>query len=169
MVSYPVFSPDGSRLSAASADGSACVWNVSTGHLAVPPLQHGQPLRQVAFSGDGRRLVTVAEDRTVRVWDVLTGQPVTPLLRHGEPVVRASLGSDGRRLVALGKSGAGSVWDLSPDDRPEADLRGLTQVLSGQKLDSGSGGFEPLETSRMRASWPRLRARYPQEFTLSAP
>jgi hypothetical protein len=43
-------------------------------------------------------------------------------------------------------------------------LRALAQLLSGVNLDGGSGRFESLDLTRLRDSWPRLRAKYPQEF-----
>jgi WD40 repeat protein len=168
-VTGAAFSPDGRRLAVATADGVAFIWDVATGRPAAPPLQHGQSLRLVTFSRDGRSLATVAEDRTVRAWDVATGQPLSPLLPHAEPVAQAQLAPDGSRITVRGRSGAGSVWDLTPDARPVDDLVRLTQLLSGQVLDGTSGGFEPIQPSNLRVSWPRLRARYPQEFTPARP
>jgi WD40 repeat protein len=169
LVEHAAFSPDGRRLAVADADGSAYLWDLAGGRPAGPPLRHGQPLRQVAFCGDGRRVATVAEDRSARVWDAATGQPMSPLLPHAEPVVWASLSTDGRRLTARGKSGAASVWDLSPDGRPVEDLHRLTQLLSGQGLDGRSGGLEPIDDASLRDAWPKIRAKYPQEFTPSGP
>ena len=166
LVTGTAISPDGNRLAVATGDGTAVIWDLTTARLAGS-LQHGQPLRQVAFSGDGRRLVTVAENHTMRVWDVATGQPVSPLLTHPEPILQANLSADGRQLVVRGKTGA--VWDLSPDSRPVEDLLRLMGLLSGQKLDTRSGGFEPLETANLRDNWPRLRVAYPQEFAPSSP
>jgi WD40 repeat protein len=168
LVTAAAFSPDGSRLAVATADGQAFLWD-SSAHPAAAPLQHGSPLHSIAFSGDGRRLVTVADDHTARVWDVATGQPVTPLLAHAEPIVWAGLAADGHRLATRCKSGSGYVWDLAPDTRPVQDLVRLTQLLAGQAVDGQSGGFEPLEPSRLRDVWPQLRATYPQEFTPTAP
>jgi len=168
-VSAAAVSPDGKRLAVGTADGSAFLWDVASARPAAPPLQHGQPLRQVAFSGDGRRLVTVAEDHSARAWDVLTGQPVTPLLPHPDPVAVASLAPDGRRLVTRARGGGGGVWNLSPDVRPVDDLVRLTQLLSGQAVDGSSGGFESMAPSSLCDNWSGLRARYPQEFTTSAP
>jgi WD40 repeat protein len=168
-VTGAAVSPDGKRLAAATADGSAFLWDVATGRPAAPPLPHGPPLRQVAFSGDGRRLVTLADDDTARVWDVATGQPLTPLLPHGQPVEAVSLSFDGRRLAVRAPGGAGWAWDVSPDARPAEDLIRLTQLLSGQALDGQSGGLVSLPAGGLRDAWPEMRARYPGEFTASAP
>ncbi len=165
LVTATALSPDGTRLAVSTADGSAFLWVLETGRLAVPPLQHGPSLRQLAFSGDGRRLATMGEDHTVRAWDAQTGQPLTPMLSHTEAIAWVSLAADGSRLAVRGKKGTGAVWDLSPDTRPVDDLVRLTRLLSGQALDGRSGGFEPLESASLRDTWPRLRTKYPQEFT----
>jgi WD40 repeat protein len=168
LVTAAAFSPDSKRLAVATTDGTAFLWDVASARPAAPPLAHGAPLRQVAFSGDGRRLVTVAEDHTARAWDVATGQPVTPLLPHAEPVVLACLSADGHRLCTRTRGGTAYVWDLSPDPRPVEDLVRLTQLLSGETLDVHSGGLERMPATGLREAWPALRAKYPQEFTLSS-
>jgi WD40 repeat protein len=163
LVSSAAISPDGARIAVATAEG-AFLWD-SSARPAAAPLQHGAPLRQVAFSGDGRRLVTLAEDHSARVWDVRTGQAVTPLLTYDKPVVWIGLAADGRRLAVRCQNGYVYAWDLTPDPRPADDLVRLTQLLAGQAVDSPSGGLEPIEPARLRDTWPRLRALYPQEFT----
>jgi WD40 repeat protein len=114
-------------------------------------------------------LATVAQDQTARVWDVATGQSVSPMLLLREAPVVASLASDGSRLIVRYRNGAGSVWDLTPDLRPVDDLVRLTQLLSGQAVDGPSGGLESVGMKSLRETWPKLRSRYPQEFTLSEP
>jgi WD40 repeat protein/serine/threonine protein kinase len=167
-VTHAVYSPDGSRLAVATAEGPAFLWNPA-GRPATPPLPHAQALREVEFNGDGRRLATVGEDGTVRVWDTASGQPLTPVLLQSEPIVKAALSPEGRRLVTLGESGGARIWDLSGDDRPVNDLVQLAQVLSGMALDPQSGGLVPIEIGDLRASWPQLRARYPHEFSPTIP
>jgi eukaryotic-like serine/threonine-protein kinase len=168
-VTQAAFSPDGKRLAVGSADGSTYLWDVERCQQAGPPLQHGVPLHLVEFSADGRRLATIAEDQTARVWDTETGLAVSPLLSQSEPIVRASLGADGRLLWLRGKSGAVRTWDLTSDDRPLADLLRLTELLSGQRLNRDSGGFEHVAMVDLRRHWPTLRTRYPQDFRLRAP
>jgi len=165
LIPSAAFSPDGSRIGIATAEG-AFLWDPSARPTAAP-LQHGAPLRQLVFSGDSRLVATLAEDNTVRVWDVRSGQPVTPLQRYDKPVVWIGLAADGRRLAVRCKGSHDYVyaWDLTPDSRPADDLVRLIQLITGQAVDSQSGGFEPIEPARLRATWPRLRSKYPQEFT----
>jgi WD40 repeat protein len=167
-VTHAAFSPDGSRLAVATAEGPAFLWN-QAGRPATPPLPHAQALREVEFCGDGRRLATVGEDGSVRVWDTATGQPLSPVLVQSEPIVKAALSPDGGRLVTLGESGGARIWDVSGDDRPVDDLVQLAQVLSGMALDPKSGGLVPIEMADLRTTWPQLRAKYPHEFSPTIP
>jgi WD40 repeat protein len=67
------FSPDGNRLATASADGTAKVWDVSTGSgRTEQPLTLYNPDRalvtSVAFSPDGTRLAVTSYDGTLRIY-----------------------------------------------------------------------------------------------------
>src|SRR5205085_6750271 len=77
-----LFSPDGSRVLTASADGTAGVWDARTGARLLPPIKHRAAVLRAVFSPDGRRIATASADGTARVWDAITGQPVTLPLQH---------------------------------------------------------------------------------------
>jgi WD40 repeat protein len=61
------FSPDGTRLAAGSADGTAGLWEWATGREQAR-LQHGGQVWAVAFSPDGTRLATGSYDNAARLW-----------------------------------------------------------------------------------------------------
>ena len=103
------FSPDGSRLASASADGTACIWNALTGDLAVGPLQHEADVAMLKFSRDGTRLVTASKDHTARIWDAATGRPVAPTVRH-ERLFSAEFNPDASKIVTASDDGTARVW-----------------------------------------------------------
>jgi tetratricopeptide (TPR) repeat protein len=161
------FSPNGRRVVTASDDRSARVWEAATGQPLGPPLKHQYFVRDAAFSLDGRRVVTASRDGTARVWEAATGQPLSPPLKHQDTVNHAAFSADGRRVVTASRDQTARVWDLAPDERPKEDLLRLVQVLSGHRLDS-TGAFAPLTPEEFRAAWQVLKARYPQDFSVSA-
>jgi WD40 repeat protein/tetratricopeptide (TPR) repeat protein len=165
-VEHAEFSPDG-RLVVTSGGDGARVWEVATGQPVSPPLQHQSWVRHAAFSPDGRRVVTISLDQTARVWEAATGQPVSPLLRHHGTVWHAAFSPDGRRLVTASADNTARVWDLAPDERPGDDLLRLVQVLAAHRLDH-TGASVPLTADEFRAAWEALKAKYPQDFSVSA-
>jgi len=62
------FSPDGTRLATASADGTAKVWDTATGQTLLTLTGHSDAVSGVAFSPDGTLLATCSADGTARLY-----------------------------------------------------------------------------------------------------
>ena len=68
-VTGVAFSPDGTRITSASADNTVRLWDPTTGQPVGAPLTgHTDPVWSVAFSPDGTRIASASEDKTVRLW-----------------------------------------------------------------------------------------------------
>jgi hypothetical protein len=65
------FSPDGTRLAAASDDRTVHLWDAYTGEELMRLRGHREGLHCVAFSPDGTRLASGAADWTIRLWDAV--------------------------------------------------------------------------------------------------
>jgi WD40 repeat protein len=72
-VNSVAFSPDGARLSTASEDKTARLWNAATGQLLHTLGDHADAVFAAPFSPNGTRVATVSADLTPRLWDVFTG------------------------------------------------------------------------------------------------
>src|SRR5262249_1093096 len=67
------FSPDGARIIAASANGSAGIWNAQSGELLVILKGRAGPCRTALFSAERPEVLTAC-GTTVQVWDSTTYQ-----------------------------------------------------------------------------------------------
>jgi WD40 repeat protein len=71
------FSLDGGRIVTASADGTARIWEATTGRRITMLRGHDDTVWSAAFSSNIARIVTASADRTVRIWNAMTGREIT--------------------------------------------------------------------------------------------
>ena len=95
------FSPDGLRMVTASADRTARIWDVTSGHAIGLPMQHSDEVYRAEFSPDVRLVATASRDHTARLWDAATGRPIGHPMTHGDVVGAIRFSPDGR-FVATG-------------------------------------------------------------------
>jgi WD40 repeat protein/tRNA A-37 threonylcarbamoyl transferase component Bud32 len=106
-----VFSPDGTRLATASADGTARVWEAASCKQLALLKGHMSYVGNVSFSPDGTRLATASADGTARVWDAASGEQLALLKGHTSGVSSVIFRSDGTRLATASPDGTARVWD----------------------------------------------------------
>jgi WD40 repeat protein len=117
-VTRAAFSPNGTRVVTASADGSAQMWDAVSGRRINRPFKHDKAVTWAAFSPDASRVATVSADHHAKVWDAASGKLLFGHLEHTCPLLFASFSRDGKHLITCGGDpdthhGELRVWDLS--------------------------------------------------------
>jgi WD40 repeat protein/transcriptional regulator with XRE-family HTH domain len=115
-----VFSRDGTQIATASADGTAKIWDASTGKelLSVKGTSDGNFSEGYSFvwyadlSPDGKLLATAGGDHITRIWDARTGGQLFALAGHVDEVYHIEFSPDGSRLVTISIDGTAKVWDV---------------------------------------------------------
>ena len=109
-VKQALFSPDGRSILTTYSDGSARLWQSSTGTLRATLTGHSRSITAATFSPDGTRIVTTSDDNTARVWDVATGVGVTTYAAHSAPVKTVAFSPDGQTVLTGSADGTARLW-----------------------------------------------------------
>jgi WD40 repeat protein len=165
-VSSAAFSPDSKLVVTASWDGTAKIWEVTTGRLVGEPMPHGGPVESAAFSPDGERVLT-RSGKTVRVWEVKTGRLFGEPIRHDGKVLYAAFSPDGERVVTA-SSRTVRLWEAATGYSVGVPMRhdswvnaaafspdgGRVVIASGKTVrlwDAGNG--RPMGEPMVHDSW----------------
>ena len=107
------FSPDGRLLAASSLDAWVRVFDVETGALVCPPLQHEAEVLAAAFSPDGTRLATGGRDRIVHIFETERFEELVQLHGHEAYIYRLEWSPDGEALVSSSGDATVRIWDAA--------------------------------------------------------
>jgi WD40 repeat protein/serine/threonine protein kinase len=129
------YSPDGQRLVTASYDGTARVWDASTGRQLLVLRGHTAQVISAAFSPDGHSIATAAFDGTARIWDAASGRPLSILRTHADRLRFVAFSPDGQRLATASYDRTARIWDVATGRQ--------LQVLSGHTALVTSAVFSP--------------------------
>lgn len=84
------FSPDSTRLAAASWQNTIALWDVESRREIAVLRAHNAPITALAFSADGQRLYSASLDRTLRSW-APSGEPLYTFTGHHDAVTALDL------------------------------------------------------------------------------
>ena len=116
-----------SKRATASSDGTARVWESTSGTELAVAAGHGGSVTHAAFSPEGDRIVTASLDGTARVWESASGTELAVLEGHTADIVwHATFSPEGDRILTVGgdlseffliqtvvASGPARVWDAA--------------------------------------------------------
>ncbi|HLJ91141.1 MAG TPA: PQQ-binding-like beta-propeller repeat protein [Candidatus Angelobacter sp.] len=136
------FSPDGALLATASDDGTARIFETTTGKETVHLSGLGW-VDTVAFSPDGRRIATGSYDHAARVFDAASGKEIAAV-KHDGPVYAVAFSPDGRLIASA--SGDGTIRLVDPTKgrqisllRHDGPVYALSFSTDGRRIVSGGG------------------------------
>ncbi|WP_435008935.1 protein kinase domain-containing protein [Tundrisphaera lichenicola] len=129
------YSPDGSRILTGSDDGTARLWDATTGAEVLTIKAHAGPVGSAVFSPDGSRILTGGADKTARIWDSRTGVEVRAIQGPDIKIFSVAFSPDGSRILIGGDGGTVKVWD--------AQTGGEILALKGQAGPTASVIFSP--------------------------
>jgi WD40 repeat protein/serine/threonine protein kinase len=113
-VNSVAFSPDGQRLATGGIDGTARIWDATSGQELFCLRGHRSEVARVAFGPDGKRLVTGSTDGTAKLWDLSHRRELRTLQApHTGSVCAVAVSPDGQRVLVGCEDGTARLWDAA--------------------------------------------------------
>lgn len=109
-VNALAFSPDGTTLVSAGADGRVIAWDIKAGRARYRcPVLDGEVFA-VAYAPDGKRFASAGSDGLVRIWEAPTGKLIEQRNGHDGPVASLVFSPDAKWLASGGYDRAIRLW-----------------------------------------------------------
>lgn len=115
-VKGAVFDNSETRVLTWSSDGTAQLWEASTGKRLIPAMRHEGGVEGAEFNTAATRIVTWSKSGTVRIWDTDSGRPISALLRQRGNVRGAQFNKEETRILTWGGNDV-RLW-AAEDGRP---------------------------------------------------
>jgi len=133
-INSATWSPDGARIVTTSVDGTAWVWDATTGRplavLGTPgPGRSQDSASSAAWSPDGKRILTSFQWMSqVFVWDSQTALPITTFYGGGRRLLKSAWSPNGTRLATIAEN-ATLIWDAR-NGKELVSLQGRTEQVT---------------------------------------
>jgi len=117
-VRFAADNGDNGWLAAASVDGTAILWRLTSTAITAKVLSHAGPVRSVEFAPGSDRVATAGDDLKVRLWrlgsDGVGGDPAV-LGGHDSPPTTLAFAPNGQSLLTGSQGDRPRLWDLRQD------------------------------------------------------
>jgi WD40 repeat protein/serine/threonine protein kinase len=139
-VYHVEFSPSGQMLASCGQDGTARLWDVSTGKTLHILRAHNGDVNWVTFAPNSQLVATGGDDGTIRLWRTTDGQPIKTLGKHAVLVTGVLFTPDSQRLISTDRSGNVRIWNLTLGQEEEpiplrpGDIEGMALSPDGKML-----------------------------------
>ncbi|OCT96723.1 hypothetical protein XELAEV_18008935mg [Xenopus laevis] len=137
------FSPDGSRLASAGADGQIFLYDGKTGEKVCSlggSKAHDGGIYAVSWSPDGTQLLSASGDKTAKIWDVAANSAVTTF-NLGSDVLDQQLGCLWQKdyLLSVSLSGYINYLDKNNPAKPFRIIKGHNKSIQCMTVDKSDG------------------------------
>ena len=111
------YSPDGTKIAAASQDGIVRIYDSATVKILIEFNTNLGGIQQIAFSPEGNRLA-IANDKGDVIYDAITGEIILTLAGHGDSIRSSGIAfsPDGKRIATSGNDATIKIWDSETGD-----------------------------------------------------
>jgi WD40 repeat protein len=149
-VASAAFSSHGARLVTGCTDGTAHVWDATSGREITLLQGHTDTVKDARFSPDGARIVTASRDGAARIWDAASGRELLAF-ELGSPVLSAAFSPDGAHIVVAAGNEA-HVFD-AVTGRQIAILKGHDSEVTGATFSPDGARIVTASEDRTARVW----------------
>lgn len=141
------FSGDGSHIVTAADDGTAILWDVTTGkRLRTFDRGHTDGITSVAMSDDGELMVTGSMDQTAVLWSTSSGEKVRTFRGHGWWIDSVALSRNGKSVLTGSSDKTAILWDAATGEKRQTfqghTLAVTTVALSADATHVVTGSYD---------------------------
>ncbi len=138
------FSPDGTKVLTGSSDGTARLWEMTSGKVLATLNGHSDWVTSVACSPNGEKIVTGSYDRTAQIWETASGKLLVSLEAHTDRVMSVAFSPNATKALTGSDDMTIRLWDTASGN--------LITTLEGHSGGVWSVRFSPDGTRLLTGS-----------------